>query len=601
MRLLSAYLWKEWRDHRAVLLGMVLAVPLLLAVSALALPRTALDVAVQRDAFASFVTIACLALFVVSLATDLVPGETRRGHRWFLERTPGGLGAAFRAKLALFAGGGALFAAYGYVAAAVICRIASGEWPPSPSANNSTWVLAIASLWTFAVSCALPRGALSLPAAAALALLLALPAILLASLFPAFYLRDWCRWESGALWLAGGVVAAWMAFRRNGFLRAGRACLAVGAVCAMPFWADAAYDVYRWRTNGVPDFAGGFVGEGGHYLFLNRYARHETRGYWQSTPMAPVIVDLARADAREVGSPLAGFDATGDWRWYESVSIAQRYVRLTEPNRVTVLDARTAEEASPGENDLRAARRLGSPWRLGDGRRAWFSDGKLEADTEDGGFEVLAKPDWSACGLGLTRNRAMYYDLFRERAYKRRDLALRGERVWIRPGRWLTAKNNVYRLFDPDANEFGPVAGLEAADAVRVVADDGRLFVRRQGMPALVDPETGVTTVLAVAPELLDATVVEAARAFDRPTRTPGGRRVVLLYGPMGGGGPEVYWCALARLDPGDKLATTAALRGYTTLLGCPNDDEAIVTLNGETVVRLRFGSDEKQEIWRVR
>jgi len=281
--------------------------------------------------------------------------------------------------------------------------------------------------------------------------------------------------------------------------------------------------------------------------------------------------------------------------------MAQRYVTLLEPNRATVLDARTAEKAAPGEDDLRAARRLASPWRLGDGRRAWFSNGKLEADAEGGGFELLAKHDGTACGLGLTHNRAIYYDLLRGRTYKRGDLALRGERVWIRPGRWLTAKNNRYRLFDPDTNEFGPVAGLDAADAVRVVADDGRVFVRRQGMPALVDPESGATTTLDVPPDIIDATVVEVARAFDRPTRTPDGRRVVLLYGPIGGGTQDVYWCALGRLDPGDKLATTAVLRGVTTLRGCPNDDEAIVTLNNEKVVRLRFGSDTQEEVWRVR
>jgi hypothetical protein len=162
-----------------VLVGMVLAVPLLLVVMGLALPRTALEdrgmgrPSGGRDDFAAIASLACFALFVASLATDLVPGETRRGHRWFLERLPGGLGAAFRGKLVLFAVGGAFFAAYGYLAAAVTCRLVAGAWPAAPSPDAATWIIAIVALWTFAVSCALPRGALSLPGVAALALLLA--------------------------------------------------------------------------------------------------------------------------------------------------------------------------------------------------------------------------------------------------------------------------------------------------------------------------------------------------------------------------------------------------------------------------------------------
>jgi hypothetical protein len=57
-----------------------------------------------------------------------------------------------------------------------------------------------------------------------------------------------------------------------------------------------------------------------------------------------------------------------------------------------------------------------------------------------------------------------------------------------------------------------------------------------------------------------------------------------------------------ARCDGGDTLATTAVLRGsFVTLLGCPTDDEAIVVVNERALCRLRFGSDEIEEIWRVR
>jgi len=98
----------------------------------------------------------------------------------------------------------------------------------------------------------------------------------------------------------------------------------------MPYWAHAGYDVCRWHVNATPDLAGGFVGEGGRYLFLNRYARHEAPGYWLSTPLTPVIVDLRTGGARELGGPEARFNFAGTWRWYELIGMPLRYVTLAE-------------------------------------------------------------------------------------------------------------------------------------------------------------------------------------------------------------------------------------------------------------------------------
>ena len=593
MRLLGTYLWKEWRDHRAVLVGMVVAVPLLLAVMGLTLPRTALDdgegLHGRREDFASLAAFACFALFVVSLATDLVPGEARRGHRWFMERLPGGLGAAFRGKLALFALGGAFFAAYGYLAAAVTCRVVAGAWPAWPSPGAPTCVFAVVALWVFAVSCSLPRGALSLPATAALALLLALPLIVLYKLYPSREPEAWWGWESVALWALGGVVAAWVAFRRAGLLRAGRACLVVGAVCAMPYWADAARDVYVASRSGVRVLWTGYVGEGGRYAFMNRY-RTGPRNSW-GPPLPPVIVDLATGVAREVGSRSGCFQRlrASDFWWF-AASMPQRYVSLSEE---AILDARTGDVARPSEEEMRDAARTATPWRLG-GRSAWIHRGQLEVETKGGGSEVLRGFD-SVAGLGFMDRGRGYYDFGRARSYTRKGgLVLRGEGVWIRPGRWLTYKNG-FRLFDPDTNEFSEARGLEAKDRPRVVADDGRLLLARAGRPAFVDPESGVVSE-ARTRELHDLVeITDATSPFGWPTRVPGGRRVVWLRDARDGS-------VFARCDEGDALATTALLAGhFVKLLGCPSDDEAIVVVDERALWRLRFGSDEHQEIWSVR
>ena len=125
MRSFRTYLWKEWRDHRAVLLGMVLAVPVLMAVAGFTLPTNSFE----DETFTVVATLGCLGIFVFAISTDLVPGEARRGRLGFLRRQPRGLSLAFLAKFLFFAGLACAFTAYGFLAAGLTSWLVAGFFP----------------------------------------------------------------------------------------------------------------------------------------------------------------------------------------------------------------------------------------------------------------------------------------------------------------------------------------------------------------------------------------------------------------------------------------------------------------------------------------
>ena len=141
MKTLSIYLWKEWRDHRSVLIGMLVAVPLLMAVAGLTLPSRAFE----EGGLAGFTALGCLAIYVFSLSTDLVPGEVRRGTLSLLRRLPAGLHTAFLAKLVLFCAGGVAFLVYGYLAGGATSVLAGGDFPALPRLWTGDWWIKSAS------------------------------------------------------------------------------------------------------------------------------------------------------------------------------------------------------------------------------------------------------------------------------------------------------------------------------------------------------------------------------------------------------------------------------------------------------------------------
>jgi hypothetical protein len=115
-----------------------------------------------------------------------------------------------------------------------------------------------------------------------------------------------------------------------------------------------------------------------------------------------------------------------------------------------------------------------------------------------------------------------------------------------------------------------------------------RLLVSRRGHAEvdLMDPETGSATDLG-------ENVRYAYDPGPGPVRTPDGRRVF-------GFGDGHDRCRFARLDRDGGFALTAWCDQPRLVLGCPTDDEVVVH-DGCAIWRLRFGSDAREEIWRVR
>ncbi len=94
----GTWLWKEWRDQRAVTIGILVAIPALTALSFWAFGDN-LRTAWLHNTRAIFLGIG-LGLVNFAVAASLVAGETRHATMQTLRRLPGGLSAAYLAKLA---------------------------------------------------------------------------------------------------------------------------------------------------------------------------------------------------------------------------------------------------------------------------------------------------------------------------------------------------------------------------------------------------------------------------------------------------------------------------------------------------------------------
>ncbi len=98
LRTFAAWFWKEWRDQRAVTIGILLAIPGLTALAFWSFGEHLATVWLHNTR-AVFLGIG-VGLVNFAIASSLFAGETRRGTIQTVRRLPGALGAAFFAKIA---------------------------------------------------------------------------------------------------------------------------------------------------------------------------------------------------------------------------------------------------------------------------------------------------------------------------------------------------------------------------------------------------------------------------------------------------------------------------------------------------------------------
>ncbi len=488
MSTFGRYLWKEWRDHRAVVLGIAICVPLLLLIARFALPLNV----VESEVFVHVAAWGTLAIAILALGSDLVPGEARRGRISFLARMPSDLGVAYSAKLFFLLSAIIVSTSYGFFSGALVAG-----WPDDGMEFLGGPVLLVlyAAPWIFAVSCWLPRGALALPATGLALALFVLPFYLAHLWFPTFSptTGDIVFW--GAALGVGAFVVAWVSFTRGyrygrGFLSAGWRGLAVTLLVFTPAYAYGGYRLHEWRTidPASDDFriVRFLRGPSGETYFVN--SRMNLRAGAQR-PYHALVVNAEDASWRVEGTVDMAFEPTEWIGWAEGTPI----VHIDDVSTVT-RDEKNPEWAKMWRTyyDTATGRRIKSGWSNGAGPAVL---GALAANVP--GY----RRGWrrqSMQGMGhyvyeRSSGRARLEDPYRRKIYP----ALPGMRVLIREGRWLIRKygrDKRWSFYDPDTQE------REETDltGVKGVLPDGRVVSKGESRWIVSTPESGEHEVLAL-------------------------------------------------------------------------------------------------------
>lgn len=502
MNVLSTYLWKEWREQRATLGLLALALTLGTTVVLATLPRAA---AGDPITFLGVVVLSAAAT-VLSVGADLLSRERERGLR-FLERQPAGLAAAFRAKLAflVLAMGAAL--SFGVLLASCAAWLRGGT-PPELDLGfaQPLGLILVLSLWTFAVSAWMPSSALTLPATALLLAALAWPALPVILRHPLYDPTETQVWIFAALGVLGAPASAWAAFvvgSRAGRTRSYAACagLAVAAAAFAPSWVWAASRHLAAR-NAPLEFRVAWAGENGRFAFVNA-ARVDITGRDQDMPWTAVVVDLADGSWRFAGprdasafSPPYRRDRSGtEWPCTGPLTLFDK--SSGEPWGDRPIDPLTAEPCVAPAMD--PAPTVGpSSFGLAEEPQAWSI---------------------TSAGVGL---RIQYGEGDRQRfRYLGRDGRLVSDEdlprdehgqvptvVLARPGRWLVHGNRGWLLFDPEPGAFEPWRHKARAESLGPLLEDGGALLNAGDRVHLLDVESGMRC------ELLDPAGEPIASAY---------------------------------------------------------------------------------------
>ena len=561
MSAFSLYYWKEWRDHRAIVIGFLVTMPVLLGLAGALLDRrTFLGRGTQF-----FIVAASLLVAALAIGADLVPGEARRGKLGFLRRLPCDLHRAYLGKLAFLVSVYALFPADSCGVAWLVGRAVGYEATTGLAlVDLPVWLVSgglAVVLWAFVVSCWLPRGALAVPAALLVLGVFALPVVLARLRYPALdpHAGTWFA----VLALAAPVVGWWSFVRGRRFGRgigasAWRGLLAL-TLLFVPAYGRTAVDLHDLfhldPRDGDFTMEAGWLGEGSRYAFVNVAAHGATHA---------VVIDLQTGEWRRDGDIGDHFSHPA-WRRVPHASRAKTplplVMRIVESQHgpmgywCAYLDGATAEPVKSGWSDMRLEE----------------IEPRLQAMAPAPPREFRAR---GPAGLGRyghgPAGSVGVHDPFRGRAYF--DLpSKQAHYVSVRPGLWLVRGRDDprYLLFDPDTKTTSAVRGGVALTADFTLLDDGRVL---KGS-VVFDPESGARLDLESSNTSCLA-------------RTPGGAQL-LRVGDR-----------LARLAGSELTFADGVRQGEFTVVGVPDDETVILICNKNQLVRVRFGSDTREVLF---
>lgn len=575
MNVLPTYLWKEWREQRATLGLLALALTLGTGVVLATLPRAA---AGDPITFLGIVTFAAAAT-VLAVGADLLSRERERGLR-FLERQPAGLAAAFRAKLAflVLAMGAAL--AFGVLLASSAAWLRGGT-PPALDLDfaQPLGLILVLSLWTFAVSAWMPSSALTLPATALLLAALAWPAFPVILRHPLYEPTETQVWIFAALGVLGAPASAWAAFvvgSRAGRTRRAAACagLAVAAAAFAPSWGWAASRHLAAR-NAPLEFRVAWAGENGRYAFVNA-ARVDITGRDQDMPWTAVVVDLADGswtfagprDASAFSRPFQRDRTAADSPCDEPLTLFDK--DTGEPWNEQALDPLTARptkqvsetlpEAPPSSFGLEESPRTWSVTSAGHGLRLQYRDGDVQRFRFLGRDGRLVSDD----------------DLPRDEHGQTATLVL------TRPGRWLVHGTRGWLLFDPATGASDPWTRVERGERLGPLLEDGRVLLTAGERVHLLDVESGERQELSTASGAsVAARYVHAAEGGPWSCLPVDRASLVVLNVEIQGS------ARLAWLDPGARTLTPGPLVDEDSLRVLWSDGPRAIVLEGTQRIAL--------------
>jgi hypothetical protein len=460
------HLWREWREHRFAILSLGIVLPL----GAWMLARQLSQGTVADPLFHGAVALVFAVVMLVVVGGELLGAERRGpGLRW-LERLPGGLAGAFRAKLAFFVLSSALAASWGYGTGWTIAELRDARYAGAePSLGLLVALVLVLGTWTFAVSTWALRGGLSLLAAALVLAVIGFPAwrVIDAGYEPAERELE----VALALLVVGGLLGASLGFVRG--TRLGRGTLASALLGLAPAVALAgvsgAWSAMRMTERAYFDplsssasIEGSLVTADGRVAFAT--LRQEIpRWNNERLPRHVLRLDLERGTHEVLG---------------HGMEVRQRVLTrdgdrgLPEPDELMItIDAERPLVFDPHDG-------AGRPW---------------DPERERG-------RGWNSEGLGVRyarlkpTDRDVIRDPFRGRDYPTAhfaDLVTNG-RLLVRPGRWLHSGNSLsWTWFDPDSGEREPVDWPEQSQPL-VLFEDGRILLANaaEGLQ-VVHPERG--------------------------------------------------------------------------------------------------------------